>query len=163
MLTAKGRDLAIWVAVFTLLVLVSIYLRFYIIVKVRRRSLRADDFLIIAAVIVLISNEGIVIWGKSLLVRRVTFWVDESNGPSRNCQRPRCTHSWCRMGHNRSTYQGQPLGLISIWSSQPMLNYVLNRPQSGLRGLGLLQLRYANWQSSSYTWSCSGPIRRSEK
>lgn len=93
MLTAKGRDLAIWVAVFTLLVLVSIYLRFYIIVKVRRRSLRADDFLIIAAVIVLISNEGIVIWGKSLLVRRVTFWVDESNGPSRNCQRARCTHS----------------------------------------------------------------------
>lgn len=79
MLTAKGRDLAIWVAVFTLLVLVSIYLRFYIIVKVRRRSLRTDDYLIIAAVIVLISNEGIVMWGKSLLVRRVTSWVDESS------------------------------------------------------------------------------------
>ncbi|KAI0000275.1 hypothetical protein F4779DRAFT_148648 [Xylariaceae sp. FL0662B] len=62
MITPRGRDLAVWVAVFTFLTLVSVYLRFYTIVKVRRRPLRTDDFLIIAAVAVLIANEALVFW-----------------------------------------------------------------------------------------------------
>ncbi|KAI1406789.1 hypothetical protein F5Y13DRAFT_196794 [Hypoxylon sp. FL1857] len=62
MSTKARRDLAVWVAVFTFLILVSLYLRFHIILKVRRRPLRVDDFLILAAVVTLLANEGLVIW-----------------------------------------------------------------------------------------------------
>ncbi|KAI1505904.1 hypothetical protein F5X99DRAFT_174860 [Biscogniauxia marginata] len=62
MVTSRGRDMAVWLSVFTFIILVSLALRFYVLSRVKRRRLRADDYLIVVSVCSLIANDGIVIW-----------------------------------------------------------------------------------------------------
>ena len=60
----RGKAIAIWIAVFTFIILIIISLRFYVITKVSRRSLRLDDAAITLSVASLLTVEGCTLWGK---------------------------------------------------------------------------------------------------
>ncbi|KAI0018895.1 hypothetical protein F4780DRAFT_780941 [Xylariomycetidae sp. FL0641] len=64
----RGRDLAIWMAVFTAVILGTLAMRFYVIFQISRRKPNAGDVLVvIAAVCATLALEGTYsIWGMSL-------------------------------------------------------------------------------------------------
>lgn len=65
MISPHGRDLLVWIAVFTTINLVAVGLRFYIVARVKKRPLRTDDFLILLSVSSMLAMEGTTIWGMS--------------------------------------------------------------------------------------------------
>ncbi|KAI0597599.1 hypothetical protein F4775DRAFT_593288 [Biscogniauxia sp. FL1348] len=62
MVSPHGRDLIIWIVVFTILNLTALGLRFYTMIKVKRRSLRADDYIIVFSICSLLALEGTSLW-----------------------------------------------------------------------------------------------------
>ncbi|KAI1082685.1 hypothetical protein F5B20DRAFT_480077 [Whalleya microplaca] len=62
MITSLGRDMAIWLAIFTAISLGTLALRFYTLLKVESRHVRADDYLVVISVVAMLANDGIVIW-----------------------------------------------------------------------------------------------------
>ncbi|KAI0095751.1 hypothetical protein GGR51DRAFT_544669 [Nemania sp. FL0031] len=62
LVTPHGRDLAIWLSVFTALILYVVGLRFYVITKIRPRPFRVDDALIILSVAAMLALEGPTFW-----------------------------------------------------------------------------------------------------
>ncbi|KAI0867191.1 hypothetical protein GGS24DRAFT_508311 [Hypoxylon argillaceum] len=61
-LSAQGRDLVIWMAVFTPLTLASVAMRLYVIFKVNRRNLQLDDILVVFSTAGLLAFEGATFW-----------------------------------------------------------------------------------------------------
>lgn len=64
MISPQGRDLLIWMVVFTVVNLVVLGLRFYTLAYVKKRSLRVDDFLIVLSVASMLAMEGTTFWGE---------------------------------------------------------------------------------------------------
>ncbi|KAI1496233.1 hypothetical protein F5X99DRAFT_401047 [Biscogniauxia marginata] len=62
MISPHGRDLIIWIVIFTILNLTALCLRFYTLIKVKRRSLRLDDYIIVFSVCSLLALEGVTLW-----------------------------------------------------------------------------------------------------
>ncbi|KAI0380258.1 hypothetical protein F5Y04DRAFT_102200 [Hypomontagnella monticulosa] len=62
MVSPRGRDLAIWMAVFTFLNIITLVLRFYVLFKGRKRGLRADDFLVVLSFVAMLAMEGTTFW-----------------------------------------------------------------------------------------------------
>ncbi|KAI1338182.1 hypothetical protein F5Y15DRAFT_134431 [Xylariaceae sp. FL0016] len=62
MISPHGRDMVIWIVVFTILNLAVLFLRFYTLVKVKRRQLRADDYIIVFSICTLLCLEGTSLW-----------------------------------------------------------------------------------------------------
>ncbi|KAI0179155.1 hypothetical protein GGR52DRAFT_293816 [Hypoxylon sp. FL1284] len=63
MISPLGRDLLILILVFTPLCLLSVFLRFYTLIKIRRRALRPDDYIIIVSTVTMLGVVGAVIAG----------------------------------------------------------------------------------------------------
>ncbi|KAI0805383.1 hypothetical protein GGR55DRAFT_293080 [Xylaria sp. FL0064] len=61
-LSPQGRDLAIWMAIFTPLTLSSLAMRLYVIFKVNRRNLQLDDILVVFSTASLLAFEGATFW-----------------------------------------------------------------------------------------------------
>ncbi|KAI4858740.1 hypothetical protein F4820DRAFT_454582 [Hypoxylon rubiginosum] len=64
MISPRGRSLAIWMAVFTFLNICLLALRFYVLIKAKKRSLRADDFLVLLSFSAMVAMEGTTFWGE---------------------------------------------------------------------------------------------------
>jgi hypothetical protein len=69
MISPHGRDLLIWMVVFTILNLTVVALRFYTVTHVKKRAIRPDDVLIILSVMAMLAMEGTTFWGKPVLMR----------------------------------------------------------------------------------------------
>jgi hypothetical protein len=63
MITYRGRALIAWCVVFTFLDLASLAARFYTI-RLQRRALRIDDYLVVVAVAAMLALVGCAAWGK---------------------------------------------------------------------------------------------------
>lgn len=63
MISHRGRALIIWATIFTFLDIVTLGLRFYTL-RIQRRSLRADDYLIVVAVASMLALVGCSGWGR---------------------------------------------------------------------------------------------------
>lgn len=70
-----GRDLAIWIAVFTTVIFAVLGLRFYVIFKVKRRDFRLDDAVILLSVAALLAMEGTTLWGSSMFFLSCTLFL----------------------------------------------------------------------------------------
>jgi hypothetical protein len=64
MISSRGRDMIIWITIFTVLTFVSLGLRFYSTLRIKRGSLGIDDYAIIFSVLALLSLEATTIWGE---------------------------------------------------------------------------------------------------
>lgn len=62
MISSRGRDLAIWLGIFTALTLLSVCFRFAAMRKLQRPA-RADDYLVITAMVSMLALEGCTFWG----------------------------------------------------------------------------------------------------
>ena len=89
LVSPRGRDLAIWIAVFTLITLLSLALRLYIVLRIARRKLRIDDYLMFISVSGLLAMEGTTFWGWS----RLPAFLGNANVPNSDSQ-----WSWCSNG-----------------------------------------------------------------
>jgi hypothetical protein len=63
MISPRGQALALWMAFFTSIDLVTLALRFYAM-KFVRRALRVDDYLIVVATASMVALVGCTAWGK---------------------------------------------------------------------------------------------------
>jgi hypothetical protein len=63
MISPRGRDMIIWITVFTILNLVALVLRFYTTLSIKRKGLGVDDYIIIFSILSLLSLEATTIWG----------------------------------------------------------------------------------------------------
>ncbi|KAI1135147.1 hypothetical protein F5Y05DRAFT_183573 [Hypoxylon sp. FL0543] len=80
MISPRGRYLTIWMAVFTFLNICILSLRFYVFFTTRKRSLRADDFLILVSFAAMLAMEGTTFWAihNGLGARTATLtWPQE--------------------------------------------------------------------------------------
>lgn len=64
LVSPRGQALAIWLSVFTIIILLITGLRFYIITKLNPRPFHVEDFFIILSVISLLALEGPAFWGN---------------------------------------------------------------------------------------------------
>ncbi|KAI1370299.1 hypothetical protein F4677DRAFT_438740 [Hypoxylon crocopeplum] len=63
MISPLGRILIVLIVVFTLLSFLSLVLRFYTLIKIRRRPLRPDDYIITLSTVSMLAVVGAVISG----------------------------------------------------------------------------------------------------
>ncbi|KAI3320365.1 hypothetical protein HD806DRAFT_506125 [Xylariaceae sp. AK1471] len=63
MISPRGRDMIIWITVFTILNFIALGLRFYTTLRIKRKSLGIDDYIIIFSILSLLSLEATTIWG----------------------------------------------------------------------------------------------------
>ncbi|KAI1345690.1 hypothetical protein F5Y01DRAFT_322844 [Xylaria sp. FL0043] len=61
-LSPQGRDLAIWMAIFTPLTLASLAMRLYVTFRVNRRNLQLDDILVVLSTASFLAFEGATFW-----------------------------------------------------------------------------------------------------
>lgn len=71
MISPHGRDLLIWMVVFTALNLLILGLRFYTVAYVKKRAIRADDVLIVLSVAAMLAMEGTTFWGDCIFGRQM--------------------------------------------------------------------------------------------
>lgn len=64
MISTGGQVVVVFMAVFMLIVTLSMVLRFYTLVNVKKRKMRIDDYLIIVSYASLLVIEGAMAWGK---------------------------------------------------------------------------------------------------
>ncbi|KAI8935076.1 hypothetical protein NX059_007671 [Plenodomus lindquistii] len=62
MISPHGRDLLIWMVVFTVLNLTVLGLRFYTVTHIKKRKVRPDDFLVLFSVAAMLAMEGTTFW-----------------------------------------------------------------------------------------------------
>ncbi|KAI8626127.1 hypothetical protein F5Y19DRAFT_466702 [Xylariaceae sp. FL1651] len=63
MISSRGRDMIIWITVFTVLNIIALVLRFYTTIYIKRKPLGIDDYVIIFAFLSLLSLNATTIWG----------------------------------------------------------------------------------------------------
>jgi hypothetical protein len=63
MISPHGRDLLIWMIIFTTVNLVVLGLKVFTITRVRKRKVRTDDFLVLLSISAMLAMEGTTIWG----------------------------------------------------------------------------------------------------
>lgn len=67
LVSPRGQALAVWLSVFTVVILLITGLRFYIITKLKPRPFHVEDFFIVLSVVALLALEGPAFWGDILL------------------------------------------------------------------------------------------------
>lgn len=74
LVSPRGRKLSIWMASFSLLTLLTLALRLYVVLRISKRNLRVDDYLILISVSGLLAMEGTTFWGRfSVLFRYLPY------------------------------------------------------------------------------------------
>lgn len=154
-LSAQGRDLVIWMAVFTPLTLASVAMRLYVIFKVNRRNLQLDDILVVFSTAGLLAFEGATFWGSlpSTTSLEPQSWTSAKVISCSNLQRPWCLVECFTVAPDWNTDQGRAL-------LQPALQICHltggdNSISCQATGRGRPRHYSAKFPSTTSTWSSS--------